>query len=191
MLDVWIFGKWWCRGWLVADVWISTASILNLCAISVDRYVAVTRPVKYRSIMTARLAKSIVAGVWIVSFLICCPPLWPQWEPSSASFQQQQQQPIATRTHNYNQDGIYLDSAGKSEIDYERLPIMASAPASSRKITRKKREHVFSLEENTSQMHVLVKNSPDKSMNKPDLISSDQNHFSNEQIEGAAGEFKS
>lgn len=38
--------------------------------------------------MTARLAKSIVAAVWIVSFLICCPPLWPQWEPSSASFQQ-------------------------------------------------------------------------------------------------------
>lgn len=74
-----MFGKIWCRGWLVTDVWISTASILNLCAISVDRYVAVTRPVKYRSIMTARRAKTIVAGVWIVSFLICFPPLLPQW----------------------------------------------------------------------------------------------------------------
>lgn len=85
ILDVWVFGKVWCRGWLVADVWISTASILNLCAISVDRYVAVTRPVRYRSIMTPRRAKTIVAGVWIVSFLICCPPLWPQWEPSATS----------------------------------------------------------------------------------------------------------
>lgn len=82
ILDVWIFGHIWCRGWLVTDVWISTASILNLCAISVDRYVAVTRPVKYRSIMTPRKAKTIVASVWIVSFLICCPPLLPPWTPS-------------------------------------------------------------------------------------------------------------
>ena len=82
ILDVWIFGKTWCRGWLVTDVWISTASILNLCAISVDRYVAVTRPVKYRSIMTPRRARTIVAGVWSVSFLICFPPLLPQWNPS-------------------------------------------------------------------------------------------------------------
>lgn len=81
---MWIFGELWCRGWLVTDVWISTASILNLCAISVDRYVAVTRPVKYRSIMRARRAKTIVAGVWIVSFLICFPPLLSQWNPSTS-----------------------------------------------------------------------------------------------------------
>lgn len=82
-----MFGEIWCRGWLVTDVWISTASILNLCAISVDRYVAVTRPVKYRSIMTSRRAKTIVAFVWIVSFLICFPPLLPKWNPHhSASY---------------------------------------------------------------------------------------------------------
>ena len=63
----------------MTDVWISTASILNLCAISIDRYVAVTRPVKYRSIMTARRAKCIVAIVWILSFIICFPPLLPNW----------------------------------------------------------------------------------------------------------------
>lgn len=68
----------------MTDVWISTASILNLCAISIDRYVAVTRPVKYRSIMTPRKAKTIVAGVWIVAFLICLPPLLRQWSPSEA-----------------------------------------------------------------------------------------------------------
>lgn len=88
MLHVWVFGRLWCRGWLVTDVWISTASILNLCAISIDRYVAVTRPVKYRSIMTARRAKSIVATVWLLSFIICFPPLlgpsndWGATEPA-------------------------------------------------------------------------------------------------------------
>lgn len=82
VLDVWVFGEIWCRGWLVTDVWISTASILNLCAISIDRYVAVTRPVKYRSIMTNRRAKCIVAIVWILAFIICLPPLLTEWSPS-------------------------------------------------------------------------------------------------------------
>ncbi|UXI20149.1 Translationally-controlled tumor protein [Sarcoptes scabiei] len=75
ILDTWIFGEAWCLGWLVIDVWMCTASILNLCAISVDRYLAVTRPVRYRSLMTAKRAKFIIAGVWIISFIICFPPL--------------------------------------------------------------------------------------------------------------------
>ncbi|RWS31057.1 putative G-protein coupled receptor No9-like protein [Leptotrombidium deliense] len=75
VFDVWIFGEVWCMGWLVIDVWLSTASILNLCAISVDRYLAVTRPVRYRSIMTSRKAKLMIAAVWIASFIICFPPL--------------------------------------------------------------------------------------------------------------------
>lgn len=44
---VWIFGDLWCSIWLAVDVWMCTASILNLCAISLDRYLAVTRPVSY------------------------------------------------------------------------------------------------------------------------------------------------
>ncbi|KAL7298827.1 hypothetical protein TKK_0008566 [Trichogramma kaykai] len=47
VFKVWIFGDIWCSIWLAVDVWMCTASILNLCAISLDRYLAVTRPVNY------------------------------------------------------------------------------------------------------------------------------------------------
>jgi len=33
ILEIWIFGELWCSVWLAVDVWMCTASILNLCAI--------------------------------------------------------------------------------------------------------------------------------------------------------------
>ncbi|CAL1539159.1 unnamed protein product [Lymnaea stagnalis] len=73
--DVWIFGHVWCQVWLAVDVWLCTASILNLCCISLDRYLAITRPIRYPGLMSAKRAKTLVAGVWLFSFVICCPPL--------------------------------------------------------------------------------------------------------------------
>ncbi|XP_067619830.1 octopamine receptor Oamb isoform X1 [Eurosta solidaginis] len=75
VFKVWIFGDIWCRIWLAVDVWMCTASILNLCAISLDRYVAVTRPVTYPNIMSTKRAKVLIAGIWVLSFVICFPPL--------------------------------------------------------------------------------------------------------------------
>ncbi|XP_044755435.1 octopamine receptor Oamb [Coccinella septempunctata] len=75
LFKVWIFGNVWCKIWLALDVWMCTASILNLCAISLDRYVAVTRPITYPSIMSRKRAKWLIAGLWILSFVICFPPL--------------------------------------------------------------------------------------------------------------------
>ncbi|XP_076367320.1 octopamine receptor in mushroom bodies [Tachypleus tridentatus] len=82
VLDVWIFGNTWCQIWLAVDVWLCTSSILHLCAISVDRYLAITRPVHYRSIMSSRRAKLLIAAVWVVAFVICFPPLV-GWNDSS------------------------------------------------------------------------------------------------------------
>ncbi|CAH2097244.1 unnamed protein product [Euphydryas editha] len=83
---IWIFGDVWCSVWLAVDVWMCTASILNLCAISLDRYVAVTRPVSYPSIMSRKRAKVLIAGLWVLSFVICFPPLvgWKDKKPEEA-----------------------------------------------------------------------------------------------------------
>uniref|UniRef100_A0A061QLN0 Putative octopamine receptor n=1 Tax=Cupiennius salei TaxID=6928 RepID=A0A061QLN0_CUPSA len=75
VLELWIFGELWCQMWLAMDVWLCTASILNLCAISIDRYLAITRPVHYRTIMSNLRVKLLIAVVWVLSFIICFPPL--------------------------------------------------------------------------------------------------------------------
>ncbi|KAL6262801.1 hypothetical protein P5V15_005591 [Pogonomyrmex californicus] len=44
LLGYWIFGLWFCDIWIAFDVMCSTASILNLCAISLDRYIHIKDP---------------------------------------------------------------------------------------------------------------------------------------------------
>ncbi|CAL1288424.1 unnamed protein product [Larinioides sclopetarius] len=71
----WMFGREWCDLWRSLDVLASTASILNLCAISIDRYWAITDPMTYPSKMTPPRAKAIVAAVWMCSALISFPAI--------------------------------------------------------------------------------------------------------------------
>ncbi|XP_034837151.1 octopamine receptor Oamb [Maniola hyperantus] len=90
VFKIWIFGDVWCSVWLAVDVWMCTASILNLCAISLDRYVAVTRPVSYPSIMSKKRAKALIAGLWVLSFVICFPPLvgWKDKKPEESDLKE-------------------------------------------------------------------------------------------------------
>ncbi|CAD5206792.1 unnamed protein product [Bursaphelenchus okinawaensis] len=69
----WIFGDTWCTMWLTMDIWMCTASIYNLVAISIDRYIAIIKPLNYPMLITKFRARCIVAIVWISSFVICSP----------------------------------------------------------------------------------------------------------------------
>uniref|UniRef100_A0AAN0N5Y2 Dopamine-like receptor n=1 Tax=Polyphagotarsonemus latus TaxID=1204166 RepID=A0AAN0N5Y2_9ACAR len=64
-----------CDFWMSVDVMCSTASILNLVAISIDRYIAVTQPIKYAKHKSNNRVACTIAIVWIVSLLIGC-PIW-------------------------------------------------------------------------------------------------------------------
>ena len=71
----WIFGQNWCDGWHSFDVLASTASILNLCVISLDRYWAITDPMTYPAKMTCKKATLLIIIVWICSATISFPAI--------------------------------------------------------------------------------------------------------------------
>lgn len=60
---------------LAMDVLLSTASIMNLCLISLDRYWSITKAVEYLKTRTPTRALVMIAAVWMMSALICIPPL--------------------------------------------------------------------------------------------------------------------
>ena len=75
LLGYWAFSKLLCRLWLSVDVWICTASILHLCAISMDRFVAISYPLRYPNIMTHCRGRLICFLMWVVAFLIGLPSI--------------------------------------------------------------------------------------------------------------------
>uniref|UniRef100_A0A8D0W229 D(1A) dopamine receptor n=1 Tax=Sus scrofa TaxID=9823 RepID=A0A8D0W229_PIG len=74
----WPFGAF-CDIWVAFDIMCSTASILNLCIISVDRYWAISRPFCYERTMTQRVALVMVGLVWTLSVLISFIPVQLHW----------------------------------------------------------------------------------------------------------------
>ncbi|TRY76464.1 hypothetical protein TCAL_09576 [Tigriopus californicus] len=102
VFDIWIFGRIWCSIWLAIDVWVCTASILHLVVISLDRYIAVTHPITYPNIMTSNRAKLLILGAWILSFVICFPPLVGWNEESTPSIMA-----ASDPNGNFNNNGTY------------------------------------------------------------------------------------
>ncbi|CAH1999962.1 unnamed protein product [Acanthoscelides obtectus] len=95
----------WELGWILCDIWVSldillcTASILSLCAISIDRYLAVTQPLRYsRNRRSKRLAFGMILVVWVSSMLISCPPIFGWYEPGKH----------ANKTCRYNKNTGYV-----------------------------------------------------------------------------------
>ncbi|XP_063706246.1 octopamine receptor beta-3R-like [Culicoides brevitarsis] len=79
----WLFGRFMCDMWNSLDVYFSTASILHLCAISVDRYFAIVRPLEYPLYMTKRTVFFMLAMIWLLPALISFAPIFLGWYTTS------------------------------------------------------------------------------------------------------------
>ncbi|XP_076033534.1 dopamine receptor 1-like isoform X2 [Oratosquilla oratoria] len=75
LLGYWPFGEQYCDTWIAFDVMCSTASIVNLCAISLDRYIHIKDPLRYSRWMTKRIVTSSIAAIWVLSALVSFLPI--------------------------------------------------------------------------------------------------------------------
>uniref|UniRef100_A0A8C6YVV8 Dopamine receptor D2 n=1 Tax=Nothoprocta perdicaria TaxID=30464 RepID=A0A8C6YVV8_NOTPE len=73
----WKFSRIHCDIFVTLDVMMCTASILNLCAISIDRYTAVAMPMLYNTRYSSKRRVTVmISVVWVLSFAISCPILF-------------------------------------------------------------------------------------------------------------------
>ncbi|KAI4902087.1 hypothetical protein NFI96_014703 [Prochilodus magdalenae] len=69
----WPLPEFLCPIWLFLDVLFSTASIMHLCAISLDRYIAIKKPIQHSQYKSRAKALAKIALVWLISIGIAVP----------------------------------------------------------------------------------------------------------------------
>uniref|UniRef100_A0A8C6S780 G-protein coupled receptors family 1 profile domain-containing protein n=1 Tax=Neogobius melanostomus TaxID=47308 RepID=A0A8C6S780_9GOBI len=76
MGGIWTLGTPVCDALMTMDVMLCTASILNLCAISVDRYIAVVVPLKYNRNQFSMRQLALITATWILSLGVASPVIF-------------------------------------------------------------------------------------------------------------------
>ncbi|XP_006633286.1 dopamine receptor D4 related sequence [Lepisosteus oculatus] len=73
---IWTLNTYICDALMTMDVMLCTASILNLCAISVDRYIAVIVPLKYNRNQFSMRQLILITATWVLSFGVASPVIF-------------------------------------------------------------------------------------------------------------------
>ncbi|KAG2460320.1 DRD4 protein, partial [Polypterus senegalus] len=73
---IWTLNMYICDALMTMDVMLCTASILNLCAISVDRYIAVIVPLKYNRNQFSMRQLVLITATWVLSFGVASPVIF-------------------------------------------------------------------------------------------------------------------
>lgn len=87
LCDEWPLGPVFCNFYISMDVMLCTASILTLLVISVDRYLAVTMPLRYASLVLPWRVAAAMAGVWTVSVAVSFLPIQMGWNTVNGTVQ--------------------------------------------------------------------------------------------------------
>ncbi|XP_020501464.2 histamine receptor H2a [Labrus bergylta] len=83
----WPLGPVFCNFYISMDVMLCTASILTLLVISVDRYLAVTMPLRYASLVLPWRVAVAMTAVWTVSIAVSFLPIQMGWNTVNGTVQ--------------------------------------------------------------------------------------------------------
>ena len=81
----WPFNQIICGIYSISDVLLCTLSILSLCTISIDRYLAITKPLQYAAKRTPKRMLIMILIAWLLSAAISIPPVI-GWERKNSPF---------------------------------------------------------------------------------------------------------
>lgn len=73
-----------CYYFIILDVFLCTASILNLCAITIDRYLIIIHAMRYTVFRNLKLMLLMITIVWALSFIVSLPLAWSKSYNSTA-----------------------------------------------------------------------------------------------------------
>ncbi|XP_056398982.1 5-hydroxytryptamine receptor 6 [Hyla sarda] len=87
-----LYGRWvldveFCCIWYSFDVMCCSASILNLCVISLDRYLLIISPLKYKLRMTSCRALGLILATWTLAALASFLPIEMGWHEQDLELQ--------------------------------------------------------------------------------------------------------
>uniref|UniRef100_A0A3Q3LUW1 5-hydroxytryptamine (serotonin) receptor 6 n=1 Tax=Mastacembelus armatus TaxID=205130 RepID=A0A3Q3LUW1_9TELE len=82
LCGAWVLWPAFCPIWLCFDVMCCSASILNLCVISLDRYLFIISPLRYKQRMTPLRALLLVGAAWGLAALASFLPIEMRWHIS-------------------------------------------------------------------------------------------------------------
>nr|QBQ57588.1 serotonin receptor 5-HT7 [Mesocestoides corti] len=85
ILGYWPFNQIICNLYNISDVLLCTLSILSLCTISIDRYLAITKPLQYAAKRTPKRMLLMICISWLLSAAISIPPVF-GWEQKNSPF---------------------------------------------------------------------------------------------------------
>lgn len=84
---VWYFSPTFCNIYISLDVMLCTASILNLFMISLDRYYAITKPLRYNTVVTPLRVAVAMFLIWVVSLMVSFLPIHLGWNTNDSTIQ--------------------------------------------------------------------------------------------------------
>ncbi|XP_077438133.1 5-hydroxytryptamine receptor 6 [Vanacampus margaritifer] len=108
LCGAWVLWPAFCPVWLCFDVMCCSASILNLCVISLDRYLFIISPLRYKQRMTLPRALLLVGAAWGLAALASFLPIEMKWH----SLGHLSGQPLAPTNISFDSDSSYFQLHG-------------------------------------------------------------------------------